>query len=764
MISAIQQKKSYQWIYHFTAYTNIFAVLTLFGPVFPLFCDSLRMSKSKIGLILSILPLLYVVSLFLSKWIMRHGPRNVFLNSYLVRYGILLFLPLAAFLSVRFGDMVVFVWVALGVFLFGIFRAIGDTAWMIWVYELISAKVRGKVDAISTIVGMVGQAGASIAAMLIIKKLTGLAGFQTVMYVGILFGFVAMACAGRLPGGGPQAAERESSRIIASVLETLRNLKFRWFLAGNILIVIIAAGFSFLPLYLNERIGFSADKIMFFSLCFQVGVLVSAFLWGWCADRFGSKPVVASALVVWPLLPFLFFLLPRLELQSMARTGLVYAVFGILWQGYFAGANRYFYVDVLPSVRSPAFATSLNVAVQSIVSAFFLFFYGWLLDVLQPLKYDWHFIHVDNFTAYFVVMLLCSLGAIYLFGRTPAVGSVRPGQFMSFFFEGNPLLAFSSIFRYHFADDEFGRMELTRRMGDAKSHFTVEELRQAVGDPSFNVRYEAVVSMARMPPDDKLIEALSDVVRSREPGISEAAVWALGRIGDGRAVPVLREMLKCEYALLRSQCARSLAKLNDQDSASEIIAALQNERNDNIRAGYAAALGRLRLKEMLPDLLVLLRRLVDDHLCGEVALAVARIVGAEHHFIDLWRRSRSDFETTCAEALLVMGKKLAQRGLDGGACGETVRRCVQYFEQRNVASAAQDLRAIIAFLPLDSIEPPVVSILKDCDTQMEKYGGLRQDYILLALCGIHIAIISMIHGRRKKDFISDGTEASIVLN
>jgi len=763
MISAVQQKKSYQWIYHFAAYTNVFAVLTLFGPVFPLFCDSLRMSKSKIGLILSILPLLYVVSMFLSKWIMRNGPRKVFLKSYLVRYGVLMFLPLAAFLSARYGDMVVFVWIALGVFLFGIFRAIGDTAWMIWVYELISAKVRGKVDAISTIVGMLGQAGASIAAMLIIKKLTGLAGFQTVMYVGIFFGFIALACATRLPGGWPQVAERESSPIIANALEAVRNIKFRRFFAGNILIVIIAAGFSFLPLYLNERVGFSADKIMFFSLCFQVGVLASAFLWGWSADRFGSKPIVVSALMVWPILPILLFMLPRMELQSAARTGLVYAFFGIVWQGYFAGANRYFYVDVLPSVRNPAFATSFNVAIQSIVSAVFLFSYGWLLDLLQPLKYNWRFIHIDNFTAYFIVMLACSLGAIFLFGRAPAAGSVRPGQFMAFFFEGNPLLAFSSIFRYHFAEDEFRRMEITRRMGDAKSHFTVEELLQAAGDPSFNVRYEAIVSMARMPPDGKLIEALSAVVRSREPGISEAAVWALGRIGDESAAPVLREMLKCEYALLRSQCARSLAKLNDRPSVPEIVAAFRNERNDNIRVGYASALGRFRRKEMLPDLLMLLRRLSDDHLCGEVALAIARISGGEHHFIDLWRRSRSDFETACAEELLEIEKKLAQKEPDK-AFQQAIGRCVQYFEQRNVASAAHALRAIIVLLPQAEIDPLLGAVLKDCDEQMARHGGLRGDYILLAMCAIHIAIVDLIHGRRKKGFISSGPEATIGAN
>lgn len=761
MISTIQQKQSCRWIYQFAACTSIFAVLTLFGPLFPLFCDALGMSKTKIGFVLSILPLLYVTSIFLSNWIMRHGPRKIFLNVYFVRYCILLFLPLAAFVETRYGDLAVFLWVVFIVFCFGVFRAAGDTAWLIWVFELISARVRGKVDAIVSTMSILGMAGASFAAMLIIKKWSGLPGFQAAMYAGIFFGFVGLACAMGLPGGRPQITGRENLPLIGNVLETLRNVKFRHSLFGSIFMVMITATFSFLPLYLSNRIGFSVDKIMLFSLCFQVGVLVSAFFWGWSADRFGSKPVLVSALMGWPLLPVLFFMLPRLEMQSIVHTGLVYALFGIIWQGYFAGATRYFYVDILTVVRNPAFATSLNVAVQSVVMAACSLFYGWLLDVLQPFRYDWRFLHLDNYTALFAIMLLCCLGAIIVFRRAPADSPVWPGKFMSFFFEGNPLLAFSSIFRYHFADDEFRRMEMTRRMGDAKSHLTVEELLQAVNDPSFNVRYEAIVSIARMPHDIELLNALTEIIRSKEPGLSEAAAWALGRMRDGRALPVLREMLKCEYALLRSQCARALANLNDQESMPEIAAAFKNERNDNIRAGYAAALGKLRRKDMLPELLALLRRLGDEHLRGEAALAIARITGAEHHFVGLWRRSRSDFETTCAEELMAIERKLGHSPLSKSEYRRAVAECIRHFEQRNPASGAYALRVLIGLLPVADMDASIRGLLQDCGEQIAKHGGLRGDYILLALCGIHMALVAVIHAQRKKDFISEKAKATI---
>ncbi|MDD5484242.1 MAG: MFS transporter [Kiritimatiellae bacterium] len=749
MITTVQQKQSYKWIYHFSVSSNIFAVLTVFGALFPLFCDALGMSKTQIGFVVSILPLLYITSIFLSNWIMRCGPRRIFLRAYSVRYCILLLLPLAALVANRYGNPAVFLWVALIIFCFGVFRAIGDTAWLIWTFELISAKVRGKVDAISAMAGICGMAMASLAAIFIIKNWPGLAGFQAAMYAGVLFGFIGLACATRLPGGQAQTMERESLPLISSAMETLRNVKFRHSLLGNMFMAVTTATFVFLPLYLREQIGFSVDKIMFFSFCFQLGILFSAFFWGWSADRFGSKPVMVSAMLGWPILPFLLFMLPRMEMQSIAQTGLVYAFFGILWQGYFAGTTRYFYVDVLPTLRNPAFATSLNIAVQSVALAVCSLFHGRLLDVLQPFRHDWRFIHFDNYTALFAIMLFCCLGAIIIFRRAPADSPVWPGRFLSFFLEGNPLLAFSSIFRYHFAEDESQRVEFTGRMGDARSLLTVEELLQSAADPNFSVRYEAIVSMARMPPDAKLIDTLAAALRSREPGLSEAAVWALGRMGDRRATPVLREMLKCEYALLRSQCARALAKLNDQESVPEIIAAFKSEKNDNVRAGYAAALGRLRRQEMLPEFMALLRRLADEHLRGEVLLAIARISGSEHHLAQLWRRSRSDFETTCAEEMMDIEKKIVRGSLAMQAHRKLIAACARSFEQRDPAAAGA-VRRIIGLLPPDSIDPAVRDILRECDELIARHGAGRGDYILLALNALHMAIVSLIHAERKK--------------
>ena len=740
MISTVQQKKSFQWLYQFSGWTNIFAVLTVFGPLFPLFCDAIGMSKTRIGLVLAVFPVSYLLSMFISRWVMRYGTKKITIHYYVLRYLFILLLPSAGLVAARYNSDAAFLWVMGVIVLFAVSRAVAETGWWLWFIELIPSKVRGKVEAVNSMVANIASVIASLAAVWIMKTWPGMTGFSIAMYAGTFFGIFALIMARRLPGGEPQIVEKKNWSLLADTAEAMRNPRFGRWISGSILFLTGTSLFGFLPLFLSERLGFTADRVMLFSGCAQAGILVSAFFWGWSADRFGSKPVFMNAMAGIILLPFLLLFLPRLDRQSALATGLVYAFLGIALQGCLAGFNRYFFVTVLPTSRNPGFSTALNTSIQNVLGAVCFLFYGWLLDVLRPVKGDWYFLHLDNFALLFGLMLLGFLGAFAVFRRAQEDSGVQSGAFVSLFLQGNPFLAFSSMVRFHLSEDETRRMELTRKMGDAKSHLTVEELVRAADDPSFNVRYEAIVSMARMPPDEKLIRALSAAVRSREPGLSEAAVWALGRIGDPRALPVLREMLTCEFALIRSQCARALAKLNDQEIVPVIAEAFAREKNDNISAGYAAALGRFRRSDLLPRILELLRRLSDEHLRGEAALSVARIIGGEHHFVGLWHASRSDFETACAEELIKIRQKISDRVPDADKYRQAVAAAARCFEQRSLPEGAAAVAGLLSLVRPQSAGIPAGVVLAECEEMLAKHGGTRGDYILLALCAFHAAL------------------------
>jgi len=368
---------------------------------------------------------------------------------------------------------------------------------------------------------------------------------------------------------------------------------------------------------------------------------------------------------------------------------------------------------------------------------------GWLLDQCRTISLTWRFVHVDQFSPLFGFSLLFMVGAAVFYSRIRKDGLVRPGEFMSMFIQGNPIMAFNSMIRYRFADNEADRLSTTRSMGDAENPLSVTELLEAVTDPSFNVRYEAILAMARMPPQEPLTNAMIAVLKSQEPDLSVAAGWALGRIADKRAIPALRQALHSDYALLRSRSARSLANLGDADAVPLLCELLKSEKHDGIRVAYASALGVFRAEQALDDLMALLQRLANDSLRGEVALAIVRIIGDEHQFVRLWRSTRLDFGTGCAQALTVLHKRIAANWPFLAPRDETLDMAEQAMAAQDLDVGAENLGRLIRYVPFDRLPPRLASVLVECGCQLERLGAERKEYVLLTLTAVHAALATL---------------------
>ena len=144
-------------------------------------------------------------------------------------------------------------------------------------------------------------------------------------------------------------------------------------------------------------------------------------------------------------------------------------------------------------------------------------------------------------------------------------------EFAGMFMHGNPLLAAESLIRYGRPRDEEATVSLTERLGEAKSPLTVEELFEALADPRFNVRFEAILAMARLPAEPRVIEALAEIVGQAEPALSVVAAWALGRLGDPRAIAPLRDGLHSQYRSVQAHSARALGTLRDAELEGALL-------------------------------------------------------------------------------------------------------------------------------------------------------------------------------------------------
>ena len=234
-----------------------------------------------------------------------------------------------------------------------------------------------------------------------------------------------------------------------------------------------------------------------------------------------------------------------------------------------------------------------------------------------------------------------------------------------------------------------------------------------------------------MESDPRLIEALCNILDGTELSLSVVAAWALGRMGgDPRAVETLRRGLNSTYRSIQAHCARALGTLDDQESAPLLLDRLLVETDKGLQIAYSSALGNLRYEAAVPRLLDLLSQTENEGARLELALALARVVGHEHHFIRLLRQVRGDKGTAISQAVLATRRRL---GIDDEALRSTFAVCADEFARDEFGDAAARLAELIRELPFPPEGTIARTILNVCAAHLEIERGERDEYLLLAL-------------------------------
>jgi len=232
-------------------------------------------------------------------------------------------------------------------------------------------------------------------------------------------------------------------------------------------------------------------------------------------------------------------------------------------------------------------------------------------------------------------------------------------------------------------------------------------------------------------------------MRGPSPALSVIAAWALGRTGDSRSLPPLREGLDSPYRSIQSHCARALATLGDRESIPDLLARLHSESDYGLQVAYASALGKLQASEATDALLVLLGEAQDESIQMELALAVARTVartsGDEHYFIQLLRRTRTEMGTGLAQALVALRRKVSRIVQGDGETLAALDRGGDLLARNNLAAGAAALQQMLQRLPLEEFPAPAASVLGACARQLDAgvEAGLRMEYLLLTLHTLH---------------------------
>lgn len=345
---------------------------------------------------------------------------------------------------------------------------------------------------------------------------------------------------------------------------------------------------------------------------------------------------------------------------------------------------------------------------------------------------------MDQYSLLWAANALLAALTILWVAQIRVTGEIGVARFTGLFLHGNPLLAAEALIRHSLAMEEKTRLSTTEMMGRAKSPLHIEELIESLHDPSFNVRHEAIVALAHMSPDERATAALVEVLQGRQPDLAVAAAWALGRLGDRRALEPLRAALDGDFPMVRAAAARALGTLQDQEAAPLLLERLRTMPQAPLRTAYAAALGNLRYREAADEILGLMRE--PSEAAEELALALARLVGGERHFIRLWRSMRTGLEAPAAQAAQGWRRALQRWRPDDADLKRLLAQVERDFLDERPDQGAAHLQQLLTRLAAEALPSPLPEIMRGCAEMLAAHGPAYREALLLSMHVIGAAL------------------------
>lgn len=742
-LTNLEKNRKLPWALVGDSFGVVYVYLVMAGPVFLLFLDHLKLDKSQIGLLLSLVSFGGLIAIFAGPISSRLGLKRVFLFCWVIRKFVLAGLILAPWVVHQYGIKPGFWYVAAVIAAFALCRSVGESALSIWSHEYIPANKRGKFSALQTIVVMVVGALSIAGAGWFMGKEPPTSRFQILFGFGLIFGFISIICYAKLPGGTAIPVERHQRRGLNAYLEPLRDKRFRRMLIASA-IVNIGWGMMtpFLPLFHRDYVGLQSDQVVTLDAVYMAGQLATCFLWGWTADRYGGKPQMVLNLALLALYPIALMLLPRNSpLSNPVAWGILFTL-GLVMPGWSIGFGRTLYVDLIPAEKKmlylPVFTTSTAATI-----GFSPLLAGFILDHIPDFRYSLGWFHLDPYTPFFIFCSVMILAATFVFWTIPTGGVLPVSTFAGMFVQGNPIAAVQAIISHQYAAQETKRVMAVEKLGQTNSPLGIEELISSLFDPSFNVRYEAIVSVARTRPNPRLTEAMIRVLTQGTPELRAAAAWALGRMGDKNAIPALEQMLDSPYPMLRSRTARALGTLGYTQGTAKILEMFYEEEDPGIAVGYVSALAVLGQDQVITQMLEFLERVEDPAIQQETALAISSLLGKDVQAMRLWRRMFTEPGDTLGGIMIGMRKRLVHphvAHVDPTELGQTIDRCTRFLAMEHYEEGLTELRQIILGIRSNAFTPLAQLVFKKVEPALDTYGVSRVEYLFLAVHTLHVGM------------------------
>ena len=516
---------------------------------------------------------------------------------------------------------------------------------------------------------------------------------------------------------------------------------------------------------------FTAYQIQYLALNFTALQLLAAAaalaslgsmpLWGYLADKYGNKPILAicSALVVVP--PLLWVLaLPdgitglwgydgghHLHVSLTKLDIIVVNIFaGVGWAG--VGLTQFNLIIGASSADKRTVYVSAIAAVAGLAGGLAPIAGGALMEAMGHLTFPAHGLIRNNYHVLFILSAGLRVAAMLLIRPIHEEGSRQATYVLKQLKASKPVGSFAGIQKLSRAGSPQARAQAVESLGRLKTPLAVEELVRTLDDVSLAVREQSAVALGEIR-DPRATIHLVRKLTDPASGISCAAATALGKIGDRAALPALAAAAQLGPPPRQLAALEALGRLSDP-SVSGILGVLMRDPDSAVRAAALRALTEREDPASLPGLIAQLGSEQEPANLAVLADALGRLGSSEAALPLLGALDRSVSPTVKREILNAIGSLGGGRdafypylALDSYARDETVGKILMNIQRRYRARAAQGKEpgaARISILAKRALAAYTLGDNKTCLARLARMARLLPSDPVLPACEILLAL------------------------
>ncbi|MDR0901550.1 MAG: MFS transporter [Opitutaceae bacterium] len=258
--------------------------------------------------------------------------------------------------------------------------ALGSVSWTSWIQEWVPMRIRGKYFGLRNRLNQIAQLVFLLGTGQLLARMGGtVRAFQVLIGAAVCLRIVSIVMIYRTHAG--TAPTQGGDRRLpwgAQFAELARCSPFKWFVVYGAVWGFAANCIGpFYPVFMLKNLHLSLAGISFLVVLSSVGGAVSYPAWGALADRFGNKPVMIFAMVMWQIQNLLWCV------TTPENSWILYPMwaFGGVMGAGFALSLFAIQLKIIPRAAK-TLAISLNLAVTALVTAIAPVIGGMLLERL----------------------------------------------------------------------------------------------------------------------------------------------------------------------------------------------------------------------------------------------------------------------------------------------------------------------------------------------------------------------------------------------